>query len=243
MTLEAAQRAFYQQRSLAVGELRKPYTAAVAKAEGNFNLPRPKRPMGLLRWLLRGDFERVHADWNARKARLIWAKARLLEFEAEIADRQSHLQRTINLLTREGCNRSDPAILAALENEQRRKAEEKQFADALRALNAKSGESHTLLRPNASKTKWGGTLFDKVDIAGRAFARATEDRGYSFVLFPWSDNMQAHCGRPCWFWFNGFGEPHFTPQLGARPALPPNSSNGSAPGSSHALGSSDTANT
>lgn len=243
MTLEEAQRAFYQQRSLAVAELRKPYTAAVAKAEGNFYVPRPKRPTGPLRWLFIGDFERVLADWNARKTRLISARARLLEFEAEIADRQSHLQRKINLLMREGCNRSDPAILAILENEQRRKAEEKQFADALRALNAESGESHTLLRPSASKAKWGGTLFDRVAIAGRTFARATDDRGYSFVLFPWSESMQSYVGRPCWFWFNASGEPHFAPQLGARPALPPSSSNGSAPGSPPALGSSETANT
>lgn len=229
MTLEEAQRAFHQQRILAVDELRKPYVEAVATAERQFCLMRPKRPTGPFRWFLRSDFERVQVDWNARKARLISAKARMLEFEADVANWQSPLQRRINAMTRQRCERTDPTILATLRREQERKAEANRLADALVALNTETGEKHEFLLPGTLKNKWGGTLLDRVDLAGRALARATDDRGYSFVLFPWRDDMGSYIGRPCWFWYNGFGEPRFTPQVGARPPLPPPGPSGLSP--------------
>lgn len=221
MTLEEAQRAFYRQRTLAIDELRKPHARAVAKAEREFCPSRPKQPTGTFRLILRSDFERVNTDWSARRARLVSAKARLLEFDAEVADLQSHLQRRINALTRQRCDRTDPMILAVLEREQMRKTEAKWLADALAALNTHTGEKHELRLPESSKNKWGGTLLDRVEVAGRGYARATDDRGYSFVLFPWLDDMSSYIGRPCWFWYNGCGEARFAPQLGSRPPLPP----------------------
>lgn len=229
MTLKEAQRAFHQQRTLAVDELRKPYVKAVATAEREFCLTRPKRPTGPFRWFLGSDFERVQADWNARKARLISAKARMLEFEAEVANWQSPLQRRINAMTRQRCERTDPMILLTLKREQERKAEAKRVADALVELNTATGEKHELLLPGLFKNKWGGALLDSVDLAGRVFARASADRGYSFVLFPWRDEMSSFVGRPCWFWYNAFGEPRFAPQLGTRPPLPPSGPSGLSP--------------
>lgn len=219
MTLEQAQRAFQQQHGLAVDDLRKPFIDAVNRAERDLLVPVVKRPTGPFRKFLMRDFERVRADWLNRRAALESAKMRLRAFEASVQDSRSPLQLEIRVRTQERCGEADHAILEHLRRERVRREEAMKLADAVDELNYASGEEHKLLLPDAAKGKWSGTLVDNVELAGRAFARATNDRGYSYMLFPWRNDMVQLVGRPCWFWYDGRGRARFASQIAARPPL------------------------
>lgn len=219
MTLEEAQSAFHQERDRAVDDLRKPLEQAVARAERGVFVPVVRRPKGLFWRILIRDYERFRDDSRARFAALELALKKLYEFDALVRDRQSPLQGDINARTRQRCEAADSAILDTLRREQARKDEAKQLAVAVSEFNRATGEKHELVLPETLNGKCPGTLVDAVELNGQLFARVTNDRGYSYELFPWQSGMEAHIGRPCWFWYDGRGKVKVGAQVAARPAL------------------------
>lgn len=220
MTLEQAESAFHLERSRAIKDLRKPLEDAVRRAERALMVPVIKRPKGPFRRLLMRDFERVRRDYQDRRAALELANSRLRGFDAQVRDRQSSLQHDIRVRTWQRCSAINHAILEAFRNEQTRKDEANLLAQAIADFNRATGEEHELVLAETLEGKYGGTLVDAIELAGKLFARVTSNKGYSYVLFPWLTGMELHVGRPCWYWYDGNGRTRFESQVGTRTPLP-----------------------
>ena len=220
MTLEEARNAFYLERGRAIEDLRKPFVEAVARAERALRVPVIKRPKGLFRRFLMRDFERVRQDYQIRATAAESARSRLREFDAGAKERQNPLQHDIDMRTWRRCDAVDPAIREAIRREQARMDAAKRLAEAVSDFNQASGEKHELMTPQTLKGKWGGTPVDAIELADQLFVRATNDKGYSYALFPWQSGMEANINRPCWYWYDGKGRMRFEPQIGTRTPLP-----------------------
>lgn len=180
----------------------------------------PRRPRGVLRWMLIGDYERCLYERQRLSDRHQQAEAAISAFDSEMKRSGSRLIQEIWQRAEQSCNARDPQIMRAIHKERRRLAERRRLLEALRRFNFETGDTHRLaeLQENRAE-KREATLVGRINFDDEPYAMTTTDSGRTFDLYPWDNAMQEHIGRACWFWYDQKGRPRFKPSIGVRGPL------------------------
>lgn len=223
MTFEEAARAFRSIREAVVQERR-------ASLHDRFNRLKyelrkcalPRRPSGPFSILLAADYGRLFDEYKRQRERCSAAREAIAEFEADANEPTSRLMRWVGGETARRCDGMDDAIMIAIRREERRRRYEIQRDEAVTHLSRESGTEHRLVRPSASRggvRKDEATLVGQIELLGERYAKTTRDRGWSFDLYPWDEEMGPSISRACWFWYDAQQRFHFAPLIGTKPPL------------------------
>jgi len=223
MNLDEAVKFFARSREQVRTERRARLSSHCDRVEASFGRLRlPTLPSGIWARLLSDDVKRLLSHYALRKRDCDAARRALEEFD--VAHRRSDpvLMRSIDEEAARRCDEIDIQIGSTLREYQRGKRIERERQAALAKYNFDTGEEHSFAQsaPHGSKSKHEATLVGPIELADEIFAKTTGDRGRSFILYPWLEEMVRYQRRGGWFWHTSDGRFQFAPLVATKPPIP-----------------------
>lgn len=182
--------------------------------------PIPKKPSGIFSRFLIKDVNRICSLRRIFDFKSDEAAKRVDAFDRALSSHDSALMRSLDAEATSRCDALDPEINRAVRERQRKLGLEQQHMDAVKRLGFESGTEYRLLSVSTARplgNKREATLVGSIQVADLMYAKTTTDRGRSFDLYPWHDEMANFQGRAGWFWYSADGRFHFAPVIGTKP--------------------------